>query len=224
MRILVIEDNIKLAASIKRGLEQDGFAVDCLFDGKSGQERLEISHSDYDLLILDIMLPEVDGLTICKNIRNQNIAIPIIMLTARGTTADKILGLNSGADDYLIKPFSFEELVARIKALLRRPKQALQVELKIGDLILNATSKKVYRNQKEIELTLKEFSLLEYLMRNANQVLNRDQILDHVWDLAFDSFSNIVDVHIKNLRKKIDNGYHEKLLETIRGVGYRLKN
>lgn len=222
MRILVIEDNKKLNASIKRGLEHEGFAVDCLFDGLAGQERLEISHSDYDLLILDIMLPEIDGLSLCKNIRNQNIAIPIIMLTARDTTADKILGLNSGADDYLIKPFSFDELVARIKALLRRPKQALQVELNVGDLILNTASNKVYRGKKEIKLTLKEFSLLEYLMRNPDQVLNREQILDHVWDLAFDSFSNVVDVHIKNLRKKIDSNYHEKILETIRGVGYRL--
>ncbi len=224
MRILVIEDNKKLAASIKLGLEREGFAVDCLFDGKAGQDRLMMSYGVYDLLILDIMLPQVDGITVCQNVRKQKIVLPVIMLTAKDTVDDKIWGLNCGADDYLIKPFSFDELVARIRALLRRPQGVLPVELKVGDLVLNATAGKVYRKNKEIELSLKEFSLLEYLMRNANQVLSREQILDHVWDFAFDSFSNVVDVQIKNLRKKIDKGHNEKLLETVRGLGYRLKN
>lgn len=223
MRLLIIEDNKKLAASIKRGLEADGLAVDCLFDGQAGQERLDASSDDYDVAVLDIMLPGVDGLTLCRHLRDKNIFLPIIMLTARDATADKILGLNSGADDYLVKPFSFEELVARIRALLRRPKTPLLLKLQAGDLVLDTVAKKVFRSGREIKLTLKELSLLEYLLRHPNQVLNREQILEHVWDLAFDSFSNVVDVHIKNLRKKIDYGYRKKLLETVRGLGYRIK-
>lgn len=169
------------------------------------------------------MLPKVNGLDICKAAREQGIVVPILMLTARDTVDNKITGLESCADDYLIKPFSFEELLARIKALLRRPRESLPQELKVKDLVLNPVTRKVYRSGKEIELTLKEFSLLEYLMRNKNQALSREQIFSHVWDFAFDSFSNVVDVHIKNLRKKIDRNQHDKLLETVRGVGYRIR-
>ncbi len=222
MRILVVEDEEKLAKILKKGLEQEGYAVDCFFDGKSGQLQIEINHEDYDLVILDVMLPEINGFEICKNIRDQGIVLPILMLTAKDGTEDKIMGLDSGADDYLIKPFAFEELLARMRALLRRPSNLLPAALEIKDLVLNPVTRKVYRGGKEIPLTAKEFGLLEYFTRNAGQVLTREQILSHLWDFEYDSFSNIVDVHVKNLRKKIDNE-KESLLETIRGVGYRLK-
>ena len=210
MKILIIEDNKKLAKSLKKGLEQEGFAADYLLTGLAGERRLEVNRKDYDLAILDLTLPDKDGVEVCKNLREKNVVLPIIMLTARDTVKDKILGLDSGADDYMVKPFSFEELISRIKALLRRPKQSLP----------NATTRRVFRNQKEIPLTLKEFGMLEYFMRQPNRVLTREQILDHLWDFDFSSFSNVVDVHIKNLRKKL--GRDEKTLETIRGVGYRL--
>lgn len=223
MRILIIEDNTKLAASLQDGLKQEGFAVDCLFDGKSGEERIIMQGEEYDLAILDIMLPEQDGLSVCKKVRARGASLPIIMLTAKDALEDRVCGLDCGADDYLIKPFSFEELLARIRALMRRPKAILPEELAVGDLKLDIRNKKACRGGMEIKLSLKEFSLLEYLMRNPNQVLSREQILEHVWDFAFDSFSNVVDVHIKNLRKKIDYGHHTKILETIRGLGYRLR-
>ncbi len=222
MRFLIIEDNKKLAVSLKKGLEQEGFAVDFLLDGKEGFQRILQCKEDYDLIILDLMLPSKDGIAICQELRQQKITIPVLMLTAKDTIDDRILGLNIGADDYLVKPFSFDELVARIKVILRRPKEVLLAEIRVRDLILNATTRKVFRGKKEILLTLKEFSLLEYLMRNPNQVFTREQLLDHAWDHSFDSFSNVVDVHLKNLRKKIDDNQDEKILETIRGVGYRI--
>lgn len=223
MRILVIEDNKKLADSIKSGLRQEGFAADCLYDGKSGLDRMLMNYDEYDLLVLDLRLPEIDGISICQNMRDSGIALPVLMLTAKDTAQDKVLGLNCGADDYMVKPFSFDELMARIRALMRRPKKALPMKLETRELSMDMAKREVYRKGKKIDLSLKEFALLEYFMRNPNQILSRDQILEHVWDFAFDSFSNVVDVHIKNLRKKIDHGYHEKLLETIRGLGYRLK-
>lgn len=223
MRILIVEDEEKLAVSLKKGLEKEGYAVDYIMDGESGERRIVINHKDYDLVILDLMLPGKDGFQICRSVREQHITTPILVLTARDATDDKVAALDAGADDYLVKPFSFEELMARVRALLRRPEQALPNQLVVHDLILDTTTRKVTRKDKEINLTLKEFNLLEYLMRNADQVLTREQILDHLWDFAFDSFSNVVDVHIKNLRKKIDGNYNEKLLETIRGVGYRIK-
>ncbi len=221
MRLLIIEDNKKLATSLKKGLEQEGFAVDFILDGKEGFQRILQCKEDYDLIILDLMLPSKDGIAICQEVRQQKIAIPILMLTAKDTTENKIAGLNTGADDYLVKPFSFDELVARIKVLLRRPKEVFLAEIKVRDLILNSTTRKIFHGKKEILLTLKEFSLLEYLMRNPNQVFTREQLLDHAWDHSFDSFSNVVDVHMKNLRKKINDNKNEKILETIRGVGYR---
>ncbi len=223
MRILIIEDNQKLATSLKKGLEMEGYAVDHLSDGETGQRRIETHFENYDLIILDLMLPKYDGISICKNWRKQNIFLPIIMLTAKDAIEDKVLGLNSGADDYLVKPFSFSELLARIKALLRRPQKSLSTQLKVRDLMLDLDTKKVFRKNKEIKITLKEFTILEYLMRHPDQVLSREQIIDHVWDFAFDSFSNLVDVHIKNLRKKIDDSYDEKILETVHGMGYRIK-
>jgi DNA-binding response OmpR family regulator len=223
MRILIVEDEEKLAQSLKKGLEKEGFAVDYIMDGDAGERRIIVSHKDYDLIILDLMLPGKDGFQICRDVREQQITTPILVLTARDATEDKVSALDAGADDYLVKPFSFEELMARVRALLRRPEQALPNELVVKDLRLDTTTRTVTRKGKEINLTLKEFNLLEYLMRHADQVLTREQILDHLWDFAFDSFSNVVDVHVKNLRKKIDGNYNEKLLETIRGVGYRIK-
>ena len=223
MKILVVEDNEKLAKSLKKGLEQEGYAADYITDGEAGQRRLEVGVKDYDLVILDRMLPKRDGVSVCKNWREQDIMTPVIMLTAKDMDEDKIFGLDSGADDYLIKPFSFLELLARIRALLRRPKTTLPSELKIKDLVLNVSTRKVFRGQREVHLTLKEFAILEYLVRQPNQVLNREQIISHVWDFAFDSFSNLVDVHIKNLRKKLEKKNDEKFLETIRGIGYRIK-
>ncbi len=223
MRILIVEDEEALAKGLKKGLEKEGYAIDYVTDGETAQRRIEISHKDYDLIILDWTLPKKDGIEVCKNIRSQKIKIPILILTARHDTSDKITALDAGADDYIVKPFSLPELVARVRALLRRPPQALLVELKIQDLTLNTSTRKVLRNGKEISLTVKEFALLEYLMRNPNQVINRTQILDHLWGFDFDSFSNVVDVHIKNLRKKINNN-RRKILETIRGIGYRVRD
>jgi len=190
---------------------------------KKGQTLVELNHEAFDIIILDIMLPIKNGIEICQELRKQSIFIPIIMLTAKIELKDKINGLDAGADDYLLKPFSFDELVARIRALLRRPKTSLPMEIRIGQLSLQPSKRKVFYEQEEIPLTLKEFNLLEYFMRHPNQVLNREQILDKLWDLNYDSFSNVVDVHIKNLRKKLEDVSGKLLLETVRGVGYRLK-
>jgi DNA-binding response OmpR family regulator len=219
MRVLIIEDNEKLASSLKKGLEQEGFIVDCLSDGEAGQKRLESTDSTYDVVVLDIMLPKKDGLTICRELRAQHISVPILLLTAKDTLADKVLGLNQGADDYLIKPFAFDELVARLHALLRRPPVTHVRELSIQDIVLNPLTRRVTKNRKVIKLTQKEFAILLYLMRNPGKVITRQEILDHAWDYDFTSFSNLVDVKIKNLRKKIDP--QGVIIETIRSVGYR---
>ncbi len=222
MKILIIEDEEKLAKALKEGLEKEGFTADFVLNGEVGQRRIETYHNDYDLVVLDLILPRKDGLTVLKNIREQNITIPVLVLTAKDTTDDIISGLDRGADDYLVKPFSYKEFFSRIKALLRRPKRSLPGKLKVRNLILDPATRKVFRSSKEIFLTLKEFSLLEYLMRHPNQVISREQILFNLWGFDFDSFSNVVDVHIKNLRKKIDYGKQEKLLETTRGLGYKI--
>ncbi|MCX6347797.1 MAG: response regulator transcription factor [Actinobacteria bacterium] len=211
MKIIIIEDSKKLADILKKGLENEGYTVDCFYDGLSGEKNLLLHFEDYEIIILDVMLPGKNGLDICKNLRDKNISTPVLMLTAKDATQDKISGLDSGADDYLIKPFEFEELLARIRALLRRP-------------VLNLSAKKTYRDGKEIILTLKEFRILEYMMRNAGIVLSRDSILGSLWDFDFDSFSNVVDVHMKNLRKKIDGNSKYKMIETVYGIGYRIKN
>jgi len=224
MKIIIIEDSKKLADILKKGLENEGYVVDCFYDGLSGEKNLLFHFEDYGIVILDVMLPGKNGLDICKNIRDKNIRIPVLMLTAKDATQDKISGLDSGADDYLIKPFEFDELLARIRALLRRPAFTFPPELKIKDLVLNLSEKKIYRNGKEIILTLKEFRILEYMMRNAGIALSRDHILSSLWDFNFDSFSNVVDVHMKNLRKKIDGNFKEKMIETVHGIGYRIKN
>lgn len=223
MKILIVEDDERLALALKQGLEKEGFAADFVLDGEAGQRRIENYHNDYNLVILDLMLPKKDGFTVLRNIRKKKITVPVLILTAKDATDDVVFGLEGGADDYLVKPFSPKELFARIRALLRRPKESLPVELKAKNLILNAGTKKVFRGGREIPLTLKEFSLLEYLMRHPNQVISREQILFNLWGFDFDSFSNVVDVHVKNLRKKVDYRKQDKMIETVRGMGYRLK-
>jgi DNA-binding response OmpR family regulator len=223
MKVLIIEDEEQLAQSMKKGFEKMGFAADYLLDGDSGQKRIEVCHNDYDIVILDIKLPKKDGLEVCRKVRQLGIKIPILMLTASDTTEKKIQGLDSGADDYLVKPFSFDELLARVRALLRRPSQTLPPKLHVGDITLDPANREVHRNGKKINLSLKEFELLAHFMRNPGRVLNREDIFSHLWDFADNSMSNVIDVHIKNLRKKINDKEGKKLLETIRGVGYRLK-
>ncbi|MCX5792320.1 MAG: response regulator transcription factor [Elusimicrobia bacterium] len=223
MRLLVVEDNVKLAVSLKRGLEQEGYAVDTALDGEAGWKKLLAGLEDYNLIIMDLTLPKIDGLELCKNMRKEGIMLPVIMLTARDTVEDKIIGLDAGADDYLVKPFSFDELLARLRSCLRRPREVLPGELRVRDLTLDVTGAKVFRGGSEIKLTLKELRLLEYFMRHPGQVLLREQITGHLWDFDFDSVSNVLDAHMKNLRRKIDGGYEEKLFETVRGMGYRLK-
>jgi DNA-binding response OmpR family regulator len=227
MRILIIEDQEKLANSIKKGLEGMGYAVDIMSDGASGLRRILASWQDYDLIILDIMLPEIDGITLCKKMRSENIMTPVLMLTARDTVENKIEGLDVGADDYLVKPFEFAELTARIRALLRRPKQLLDTELSGAGIQLDTIKHIVTKDGKEIKLTSKEFAILEMFLRNQNQVLSRDKIIAHVWDFNYDTFSNIVDVHIKNLRKKLEDKkstQHQNVFETVHGVGYRFNS
>jgi DNA-binding response OmpR family regulator len=223
MRILIIEDQIKLAESIKKGLENLGYAVDAVYDGGKGIRRIEASPENYDLIILDIMLPEIDGLTICKRMRTKNIMTPVLMLTAKDTLENKIEGLDNGADDYLIKPFEFTELTARIRALLRRPKESLETELTGAGISLNTVKHYVEKRGKEVKLTLKEFAILEFFLRNQNQVLHRDKIIAHVWDFNYDTFSNVVDVHIKNLRRKLE-GKDTVIFETIHGIGYKFNS
>ena len=223
MKILIIEDEENLAKLLKRGLESEGYAVDHLADGESGQRRIEASHKDYDLIILDLMLPKKSGFDVCNEIRAQKISTQILILTAKCEIESKVLLLDTGADDYMLKPFELSELLARVRALTRRPKVSLPVELKVGDLTLIPNTKKVFRNNKEIELTLKEFRLLEYLMRRPNQVVQRVDLTDNIWDFSYDSLSNIIDVYINRLRNKIDKGRKRKSIETIRGIGYKLK-
>lgn len=221
MRILVVEDDKKLSEALKKGLERLSYAVDVVMDGEAALRRLEANHSDYDVVVLDLNLPKKNGFEVCAGVREKNIPIPILMLTGQDSTEDKVHGLNVGADDYLTKPFSISELDARIRALLRRPKDILPTILEFKDLTLDVAGRKLFRREKEIPISLKEFGILEYLIRNSNRVVQRDQILSHVWDFEFNSFSNIIDVHIANLRKKI-RAPGSRYIETIRGVGYRL--
>lgn len=223
MRILVIEDQEKLAQLIKKGLEKEGFAADYLTDGESGQKRLELNHQDYDLVILDLMLPKISGYDICRNIREFKISTPILILTAKDSVEDKVSLLDAGADDYLVKPFSFEELLARVRALLRRPEESLPAELEAGGIVLNPSSRKVLYQGKELKLTLKEFGLLECLMRNAGRIMEREKIITSVWDFDVDVFNNVVDVYINKLRGKLGDSQNQRIIETIRGIGYRLR-
>lgn len=220
MRLLIIEDEKRLSDSIKKGLTEDGFAVDQAFDG---QEGLFMAESEqYDAVILDVMLPIMDGIAVCHNLRTKKISTPILMLTARSRLENKIEGLDSGADDYLTKPFEFDELKSRIHALIRRSYRQTEPILKIADLQLDPLKHTVTRANRPIELTPKEFALLEYLMRHKGEVVSRSDITEHIWDYNFDSVSNVVDVFVATLRKKIDKPGLKKLIRTTHGVGYQL--
>jgi two-component system, OmpR family, copper resistance phosphate regulon response regulator CusR len=221
MRILVIEDERKLAALIRKGLIEQSYSVDIAYDGVDGQ--LKASENDYDLIVLDIIIPKQDGWVTCKKIREDGISTPILILTALGEIDEKVRGLDSGADDYLTKPFAFAEFLARVRALLRRRQADSEPVLKVNDLILDPAKHTVQRNGKIVNITAKEFALLEYLMRNQGRVMTRTQISEHVWDIDFDRMSNVVDVFIKLLRQKIDKGSSKQLIHTVIGVGYVLK-
>jgi two-component system, OmpR family, response regulator len=222
MRILVVEDEHKIARSIKKGLELESYAVDIAFTGNNGYDLA--GSEEYDLIILDVMLPGMDGLEICRKLREEGIHTPILMLTAKGQIADRVEGLNAGADDYLPKPFAFEELMARVKALSRRPRQTIGETLLIADLKLDTISKEVDRDGHKISLSVKEYALLEYLMRHNNQTLTKEQIINHVWDYDADVLPNTVEVYVGYLRNKIDKAFPKapSLIHTVRGFGYRI--
>ena len=221
MRILVVEDEKKVASFIERGLVEEGFEVDVAYDGEEGVEK-GLS-GIYDLILMDVMLPKKDGIAAIKDLRAQQVQTPVLCLTARDAVDDKVTGLNTGADDYLAKPFAFAELVARCQALIRRGSQNRGAEIYFADLRLDPVSHKVWRSDQEIELTTKEYALMEYFMRNPNKVLTRSMIAENVWDYNFDSFTNIIDVYVNYLRNKIDRNFDKKLIHTVRGAGYMLK-
>jgi two-component system copper resistance phosphate regulon response regulator CusR len=222
MRILLVEDEKKVSSFVARGLMAERFAVDVAADGRTGMELATTYH--YDLVILDLMLPGMDGNEILRRLRSKDVHVPVLVLTARDAVDDKVGTLEAGADDYLTKPFAFAELLARIKALLRRGPVSRSSVVRVGDLELDRLSQQVKRGGRRIELTGKEYSLLEYLMSNAGRVLSRTMIIEHVWDQSFDGITNIVDVYVRHLRNKIDDPYEKKLIRTVRGVGYTIGN
>ncbi|MCJ7791954.1 MAG: response regulator transcription factor [Dehalococcoidia bacterium] len=221
MRILAVDDDRRLCAIIKRGLLEEAYAVDLAYDGEEGEYLAEVN--PYDLIILDIMLPNKDGIEVCQELRAKKVNTPILMLTAKDTVEDRVRGLDTGADDYLVKPFAFSELLARVRALLRREGMFKSPELRVGDLTLNTLTRHVWQGQRPIELTTKEYVILEYFMRHPNVVVTRTMIEEHAWDYDFDSLSNLVDVYIRRLRRKIDTEGEDSLIQTVRGAGYRLK-
>lgn len=221
MKILIVEDDKKIALAVKKGLEQESFAVDAVFDGASGYDLALMEN--YDAIILDLMLPVMDGITICQKLRKNDIETPIIMLTAKSEIPDRVNGLNIGADDYMIKPFAFEELLARVKALVRRPRKTLGTLLTVEDLILDSVTYRVERGGKQISLSSKEYALLEYMMRNKHRIMTKQQIIDHVWNFDADILPNTVEVYIGYLRNKVDKPFKSPaLIHTIRGFGYRI--
>lgn len=221
MRLLVVEDEKKVSSFIKKGLEEEGYAVDLAFDGKIGlQMAMDRVH---DLVILDINLPGMNGLSVLQELRKEKVQIPVLLLTVRANIEDKVLGLDSGADDYLTKPFAFDELLARIRALLRRQTGANRSVLQFADLTLDIASRTAFRGGRKIDLTAKEYAFLDYFMRNPGRILTRTQIAEHVWDYDFDSATNVIDVFVNYLRRKIDTDGSRKLIHTVRGVGYVLK-
>lgn len=221
MRVLLIEDDVTIARLLKEGLEDESYAVDVVHDGNEGY-RTAVA-DEYDVIILDIMLPGMNGYEVCRALRNDGNKTPILMLTARDTERDIVEGLDTGADDYLAKPFSFDVLLARIRALLRRPNEKLEEILQVGDLKLDPSSKKVTRASQEINLTAKEYGVLEYLMRNKGKVLSKEQIISHVWDFDADVLPNNVELFIMFLRRKIDKPFKSKLIHTVSGFGYKLE-
>jgi heavy metal response regulator len=221
MRILVVEDEKKVASFLKKGLEEECYAVDCAYDGEEALFMVEAN--DYDLVLLDIMLPKIDGLEVLLRVRDKGFNLPVLMLTAKDSVEDVVRGLDAGGDDYLTKPFAFAELLARVRALLRRKEREPAGELQVADLVLDPVSHRVIRGEEEIELTTKEYALLEYLMRHANRVVTRTMISEHVWDYHFDPMTNVIDVYVNHLRRKIDLNPSHKLIHTIRGVGYMVK-
>lgn len=221
MRILVVEDDAPVASFLKKGLEAEHYAVDIAPDGE--EARYAACEADYDLMILDLNLPKVDGLSVLRIIRPKKLSLPVLVLTGRSRIEDRVQSLDAGADDYLMKPFSYTELSARVRALLRRRTEATGILLKLADLELNRVERTVCRSGKRIELTSKEFGLLEYLLRNAGHRLTRNMIVEHVWNLSFDTGTNVVDVYINYLRKKVDEGFTPRLIHTVRGVGYELR-
>jgi len=220
MKILVVEDEERVAQFIQKGLKEEGHAVDVSHDGEDGGFLAEVN--DYDLILLDVMLPKKNGITVCREVRARGVVTPVLMLTARDSVEDRVRGLDAGADDYLVKPFAFEELLARVRALLRRRSETKTPTLQMADLELDPMTRLVTRAGTPIRLTTKEYSLLEYLLRNPNKVLSRTLIGEHVWDMNFDPESNVIDVYVSHLRNKIDKGHKVALLHTMRGQGYLL--
>jgi heavy metal response regulator len=219
MRILVVEDEGKIADFIRRGLESAGYAVDHAANGRGALDHVHAT--EYDLIILDLMLPDMDGFDLLEKLRNRKTSSPVLILSARDAVDDRVRGLEGGADDYIVKPFAFVELLARVRALLRRG-QATPERLQVGDLVLDCIRRKVTRSGQGVELAPKEFSILEYLMRNRGRPLSRTMIVEHVWDVEYDGLTNIVDVYIRHLRSKIDDPHTQKMIQTVRGVGYML--
>ncbi len=222
MTILVVEDEVKITRFIKKGLEMEHYTVEVAYDGEEAMAKAEINN--YDLIILDIMLPKLDGIEVCRKLREKKVETPIVMLTARDTVEDRINGLDAGADDYLVKPFAFGELVARIRALLRREKTVKSTNLQVGDLIMDPATHEVYRENKEIQLSSKEYRLLDYMMRRPGHVCTRTMIGEHIWGYNFTDDSNVIDVYISYLRRKIDSGFKYKLIHTVRDVGYKIQD
>jgi two-component system OmpR family response regulator len=221
MRILVVEDELKMARLVKRELEAEGYAVDVATDGVEGLWLAR--ENEYDAIVLDVMLPEKDGIEVCSQLRSDGIWAPVLMLTARGEVEHRVHGLDSGADDYLSKPFSFTELLARLRALVRRGAKERPTLLRVGDLELDPASRRVWRGKVPVALTAKEFALLEYFMRHPDAVLSRRTLIEHVWDFAYDGDSNVVDVYVRYLREKVDRPFGRDSIETVRGAGYRIR-
>ena len=221
MRILVVEDEVKMAGLLKRGLEEEGYAVDVANTGANG--LWAATENEYDALVLDLMLPDVSGLDVCRRLRSDGRWMPVLILTARDGVPDRVAGLDAGADDYMVKPFAFSELFARLRALIRRGAGERPAVVSVGDLSLDPASRSVSRSGTSIELTAREFALLELLLRHAGEVLTRTRILEHVWDFAYDGGSNVVDVYVRYLREKVDRPFGRSSIETVRGSGYRFR-